>query len=133
MAHAADPTAASGSPRALALPGRRKPYVLAHRGNRVACPENTLASFRRALEEGADILETDLWVTAYDAFVCIHDAMLDRTTDGNGSVGARTLAVRAGLWAASGRAGFAAERIAAGAEVAALLLPDRGLALELKS
>jgi glycerophosphoryl diester phosphodiesterase len=62
----------------LALPGRRKPYVMAHRGNRVACPENTLAAFRRALADGADTLETDLHVTA-DGFVCIHDVTLDRT------------------------------------------------------
>ena len=46
---------------------------MAHRGNRVACPENTLASFRRALEDGADILETDLYVSADGTFVCIHD------------------------------------------------------------
>ena len=44
----------------LVIPNRPKPYLMAHRGNRVACPENTLAAFRRALVDGADILETDL-------------------------------------------------------------------------
>ena len=47
--------------RELSLPGRAKPYVMAHRGNRVLCPENTLSAFLKAFEEGADILETDLY------------------------------------------------------------------------
>ena len=117
----------------LALPGRSKPYVMAHRGNRVACPENTLASFRRAVEDGADILETDLYVSADGAFVCIHDPTLDRTTDGKGPVEDRTLAELKALSASCGRPEFASERIPTLADVAALLPPDRGLALELKS
>ena len=60
--------------RELTLPGRTKPYVMAHRGNRVLCPENTLASFSKAFEEGADILETDLHLSADGVFMCIHDA-----------------------------------------------------------
>jgi glycerophosphoryl diester phosphodiesterase len=106
---------------------------MAHRGNRAACPENTLASFRRAVEDGADVLETDLRLSRDGAFVCIHDATLERTTDGAGPVEARTLAELKALSASGGRRGFASERIPALAEVAALLPPDRGLALELKS
>jgi glycerophosphoryl diester phosphodiesterase len=117
----------------LSLPGREKPYVMAHRGNRVACPENTLASFRRALADGADVLETDLHLSADGAFVCIHDPTLDRTTDGTGPVEARTLAELKALSASCGRPGFSAERIPSLAELAAILPPDRGLALELKS
>ena len=65
---------------------------MAHRGNRAACPENTLASFRRAIADGADVLETDLWLSRDGAFVCIHDATLERTTDtiGNPLPGAST-------------------------------------------
>lgn len=118
---------------ALALPGRRKPYVMAHRGNRTACPENTLASFRRALEDGADVLETDLWLSADGVFVCIHDATLERTTDGTGRVEDRSLAELKALSAGCGRPEYASERIPALAELCALLPPDRGLALELKS
>jgi glycerophosphoryl diester phosphodiesterase len=106
---------------------------MAHRGNRVACPENTLASFRRAVEDGADILETDLYLSADGVFVCIHDPTLERTTDGKGPVEARTLAELRALSASCGRPGFAGERVPMLAEVAALLPPDRGLALELKS
>jgi len=117
----------------LSLPGREKPYVMAHRGNRAACPENTLASFGRAIADGGDGLATDVWLSRDGGFVCIHDATLERTTDGTGPVEARTLAELKALSASCGRPGFAAERVPTLAEVAALLPPDRGLALELKS
>ena len=77
---------------ALAIPGKPKPYLLAHRGNRVRCPENTLAAFHQALADGADALETDLHLTADGVFVCIHDATVDRTTNGTGDVAAMTSA-----------------------------------------
>lgn len=130
------PAPAPPAPRpglSLSLPGREKPYVMAHRGNQVACPENTLASFWRALEDGADILETDLHVSADGTFICIHDGTLERTTDGRGAVEARSLPELKALSASCGRPDFAAERIPTLAEVAALLPHDRGLALELKS
>src|SRR5262245_14497889 len=47
--------------------------VYAHRGAAAERPENTLASFRRALELGADALETDVHLTADGAVVAIHD------------------------------------------------------------
>ncbi len=72
--------------RSLHIPGKTKPYIMAHRGNRTACPENTLAAFRRAITDGADILETDLHLSADQVFVCIHDPTVDRTTDGSGAV-----------------------------------------------
>lgn len=106
---------------------------MAHRGNRVACPENTLAAFRRALAEGADILETDLHLSRDGAFICIHDATVDRTTNGRGRVAEMTLAELKQLSASDGRPAFADERIPTLAEVAALLPTDRLLALELKT
>lgn len=117
----------------LALPNRPKPYVMAHRGNRVACPENTLAAFRRAFAEGADVLETDLHLTRDGVFVCIHDATVDRTTDGRGAVAEMTLGELKRLSASYGRPAFASERVPTLAEAAALLPPDRALALELKT
>jgi len=122
----------SMTPR-LELPGKRKPYLMAHRGNRVACPENTLAAFQRALDEGADILETDLHLTADDVFVCIHDATVDRTTDGSGPVADMTLDQLKSISASYGRPEFAAERVPTLAELAALLPADIALALELKT
>jgi glycerophosphoryl diester phosphodiesterase len=117
----------------LTLPNRPKPYIMAHRGNRVACPENTLAAFRRAFEEGADILETDLHLTRDGVFVCIHDATVDRTTDGHGPVAEMTLAELKQLSAAYGRPAFAAERVPTLAELAARLPAEVALALELKT
>jgi len=106
---------------------------MAHRGNRVYCPENTLASFRQAIDEGADIIETDLHLTSDGALVCIHDATLDRTTNGNGSVAEKSLAELKQLSASYGRPEFEAERIPTLDEVIRLLPPDRALALELKT
>lgn len=117
----------------LELRGKPKPYLMAHRGNRVACPENTLAAFRRALDDGADIIETDLHVTADGEFVCIHDATVDRTTDGRGPVSGMTLAQLKVLSASCGRPGFEQERIPTLAELAALLPSDVALAIELKT
>ncbi|MHB0923410.1 MAG: glycerophosphodiester phosphodiesterase [Bellilinea sp.] len=119
--------------KSLELPGRNKPYVMAHRGNRVHCPENTLASFQRAIDEGADIIETDLHLSADDNFVCIHDATLDRTTNGTGPVADRTLEELKQLSASYGRPEFEAERIPTLEELILLLPPDRALALELKT
>lgn len=106
---------------------------MAHRGNRVACPENTLAAFQRAIDEGADILETDLHLTADGVFACIHDATVDRTTGGSGPVASMTLEELKSLSASYGRPEFAAERVPTLAELAALLPPGVALALELKS
>jgi glycerophosphoryl diester phosphodiesterase len=123
---------ASMMPR-LELPGKLKPYLMAHRGNRVACPENTLVAFQRALDEGADILETDLHLSADGVFVCIHDATVDRTTDGSGPVADMSLDQLKSLSASYGRPEFAAERVPTLAELAALIPADIALALELKT
>lgn len=117
----------------LSLPGRSKPYLMAHRGNRVLCPENTLASFKKACEEGADILETDLHLSLDGTFMCIHDATIDRTTDGSGAVAEKTLAELKSFSASNGFMEFQEERIPTLAEVAAILPPQVGLALELKT
>lgn len=115
------------------LSGKPKPYVIAHRGNQVACPENTLAAFRQAIADGADILETDLHLTADGVFVCIHDSTVDRTTDGSGAVAEMTLAQIRRLSAAYGRPEFREERIPTLAELTALIPGDMALAVELKT
>lgn len=71
--------------------GEGRPLVVAHRGVPVSCPENTLASFALALQQGANALETDLRFTADDQIVLHHDATLERTTNGTGAVRAHTL------------------------------------------
>lgn len=120
-------------PARLTLPGKSRPYLMAHRGNRVLCPENTLAAFRQALVDGADILETDLHLTADNEFVCIHDATVDRTTNGSGAVAQITLAEIKKLSAAYHFTGFEDEGIPSLTELAAILPGDVALALELKT
>lgn len=67
-------------------------WNIGHRGAAGLEPENTLRSFRRAAEEGADALELDLRVTHDGHLVVLHDPTVDRTTSGTGSVHELTLA-----------------------------------------
>ena len=61
-------------------------YVAAHRGWCAKYPENTMAAFRAAAELGVDQIETDVRVTRDGELVLIHDATVDRTTNGKGLV-----------------------------------------------
>lgn len=65
--------------------------VIGHRGNAAYAPENTLESYRQAIELGVDIVETDLHITSDGIVVVIHDNTLDRTTDGTGDIKNMTL------------------------------------------
>jgi glycerophosphoryl diester phosphodiesterase len=60
--------------------------VIAHRGGAELRPENTLAAFAHAVALGADVLEMDLRGAADGTLVILHDATVDRTTDGRGRV-----------------------------------------------
>ncbi|MBL0939773.1 MAG: hypothetical protein IBJ03_12820 [Gemmatimonadaceae bacterium] len=62
--------------------------VIGHRGNRAHAPENTIPSMLEAVAAGAEALEFDVHVTRDDVLVVVHDATLDRTTNGTGAVGA---------------------------------------------
>ncbi len=53
--------------------------VVAHRGASHDAPENTLAAFELAWEQGADAIECDVWMTQDSELVCIHDRMTKRT------------------------------------------------------
>ena len=61
-------------------------FVAAHRGWKTKYPENTMIAFRKALELGVDQLETDVRITKDGYLVLIHDATVDRTTNGTGKV-----------------------------------------------
>jgi glycerophosphoryl diester phosphodiesterase len=76
------------------------PRAYAHRGWHVddlAGCENTLAAFRRAVDEGFGYLEMDVHASADGVPVVHHDPMLDRTTDGTGPIRARSAAALAGV------------------------------------
>jgi len=63
-----------------------RPAIFAHRGASAYAPENTLAAFDLALRQHADAIELDTKLTADGHVVVIHDATVDRTTDGSGYV-----------------------------------------------
>ena len=87
--------------------------VVAHRGNSIAAPENTLESLRQGVAVGADALEFDVRMTGDDVAVVFHDAELNRTTDGVGPLNGLTFNELRQLDAGGrfSRAGSAAYRI----------------------
>lgn len=60
--------------------------LCAHRGAMETHPENTIPAFRAAVEAGAHMIEFDVWLTADNQMVVIHDPTVDRTTNGKGKV-----------------------------------------------
>ncbi|HWO78278.1 MAG TPA: glycerophosphodiester phosphodiesterase [Bacillus sp. (in: firmicutes)] len=85
----------------LALPGQKadvhpfletkKPLVIAHQGGADLAPSSTMAAFEKAARLGADVLEFDVHITKDGHLVAIHDATVDRTTNGTGKVESFTL------------------------------------------
>jgi glycerophosphoryl diester phosphodiesterase len=65
---------------------------IAHRGGARLAPEHTLVAFENALRVGADVIEFDLHATVDGVIVILHDATVDRTTDGTGVVRNMTFA-----------------------------------------
>jgi glycerophosphoryl diester phosphodiesterase len=66
--------------------------IMGHRGAPAYEPENTLRSFRKALDLGVAAVELDVQLTKDGRLAVIHDETLDRTTNGRGPVQALTLA-----------------------------------------
>jgi glycerophosphoryl diester phosphodiesterase len=102
-------TGALEAPEGIELPRRG---LSSHRGANHTHPENTLAAFREAVRAGAHQIELDVYLTDHGDLVVIHDATVDRTTDGTGDVRRMTLAqikqLDAGSWK---HPMFAGERI----------------------
>jgi glycerophosphoryl diester phosphodiesterase len=114
--------------------------TVGHRGVMAVEPENTLRSFRRAEQEGVDQVELDLHLSKDGALVVMHDASVERTTDGRGLIRDLTLEEIRGLdaglgervpvfeeaLAAVGRPIQAEIKDAAAARVLASVLRERG-------
>lgn len=104
---------------------------LGHRGASVAAPENTLASFNKALQLGADGVELDVQFSKDQQVVVIHDDSVNRTTDGKGQVSKNSLALLktfdAGAWFSLE---FAGERVPTLAET--LAFADGKLLLDIE-
>src|SRR2546421_10465444 len=105
-----------------------------HRGNADECPENTLASFRSAIELGVDLIELDVHLSEDGDLPVIHDHLLDRTTNGSGLVRDHTMEdlkrFDAGSWKDPR---FKGERIPSLDEVQAVAKGNVGVAIEIKN
>jgi glycerophosphoryl diester phosphodiesterase len=96
--------------------------AVAHRGLSAGYPENTLAAFKSAIALGVQAIELDLRGTADGEVVVLHDATVDRTTNGRGDVTGLTLREVKALDAGShAGAAFSAERVPTYEEVLQLV------------
>lgn len=104
--------------------------ITGHRGARNLWPENSLQGFCNVLELGVDAVEFDVHVTDAGELLVIHDATLERTTDGHGAVRALTPEARMNV-----RLRDSNETIPTLSEVLSVLAAADGLPLhvELKS
>ena len=99
---------------------------IGHRGAAGHAPENTLAAVRQGIELGVDFVEIDVRRTADGVLVALHDATVNRTTNGRGRVEALSLGEVRKLDAGNG------ERIPTVEEVLQMAGRRTGLMLELK-
>ncbi|MCP2637328.1 hypothetical protein K0817_012250 [Microbacterium sp. HD4P20] len=109
-------------------------FIASHRGGAANAPENTLPAIAAALSSGFDYVEVDVALTLDGHPVLMHDATVDRTTDGHGRVAELTLAevreLDAGSWFS---ADYAGTRVPTLEEFLDALAPSGGRAIvELK-
>ncbi|HOZ48423.1 MAG TPA: glycerophosphodiester phosphodiesterase family protein [Candidatus Hydrogenedentes bacterium] len=108
--------------------------VIAHRGASAYAPENTLAAFELAIEQGADWFELDCYLSKDGKLVISHDRDVERTTDGTGYVQDLTLAelkaLDAGSWFSPE---FAGERMPTLGEALDLAKGRIGVYIEIKN
>lgn len=117
----------------------RLPLILGHRGASALAPENTIAAFRRSVEDGADGIEFDVRLTGDGVAVVIHDATLERTATVHRHVSQMTAAelsaTDVGKWfeAQKGSPGFSGETVPSLQQVFDLYSENDGLLyLEMK-
>jgi glycerophosphoryl diester phosphodiesterase len=110
------------------------PIVAGHRGSPAKSPENTISSFLKASEDGADAVELDIRLTLDREAVVIHDERLERTTNGTGLVRNHTVPelkqFSAGSWFSDE---YTDEKIPTLIEVIGVLPPNIGVNIEIKS
>ncbi|MFP4380051.1 MAG: glycerophosphodiester phosphodiesterase family protein [Candidatus Sumerlaeia bacterium] len=107
--------------------------IIAHRGASYDAPENTLSAVELAWRQGAHAVEVDLWLTADEQIVCMHDATALRTCGVDRPVGSMTAAELAKLNAAHYRGpGFEPEPPPLLPEILATVPEGRRVYLEVK-
>jgi len=120
--------------RALLRALLRTMLTIAHRGASALYPENTLRAFIAAADVGADMCEFDVRMTRDGEVVVIHDATVNRTTNGRGRVAAMSAAAIKDLDAGVRfGAEFRGEPVPTLAEVAGALAGRCGMDVELKA
>jgi glycerophosphoryl diester phosphodiesterase len=111
-----------------------RPLIVAHRGASAIAPENTLAAFRRAFQQGADMIELDVRMTKDYHLVVHHDRDVKRTTNGKGRIWDLTLQqlrlLDAGSWF---HPRFAGEQIPTLRQVLEILPPHMKVNIEAKT
>ncbi len=96
---------------ALASAAAPRVEVIAHRGEHIECPENTIPAIEKAIALGADWVEIDVRTTKDGHFVLMHDSGPERTTGVNGQIAEMTLAEVQNLDASNQKPGFAKTRV----------------------
>ncbi len=105
----------------------RRFLVVAHRGASAYEPENTLRAFRRAIELGADMSELDVHLSKDGHAIVMHNATVEKTTNGRGAIRDMTLAEIKKLDAGKG------ERVPTLQQAIDLVRGRNGLYIELKA
>ena len=107
--------------------------IAAHRGGGALWPENSLLAFQSAIALGSDLIELDVHQSRDGVVVVIHDATVDRTTEGAGAVGSMTAADLRRLRLRRPDGALSAERVPTLDEVLAAAGPSHaGLLIEVK-
>jgi glycerophosphoryl diester phosphodiesterase len=107
--------------------------LAAHRGGARLWPENSLRAFRESLALGVDLLELDVHLSADAEVVVIHDAALERTTDGRGAVVEHSAADLRRLRLRDADGALTGEHLPMLVEVLAVVAPSHaGLLVEVK-
>lgn len=118
----------------LELSRREMPLICGHRGSCGSAPENTLASFRRAVDDGAEMIELDVRLTKDAELVVLHDRSVNRTTNGRGLIRRLTLhevqSLDAGSWFSRK---FTGEPLPTLRQVVEILPPHIALNIEVKT
>ncbi|WP_138754144.1 glycerophosphodiester phosphodiesterase [Paenibacillus sinopodophylli] len=111
----------------------QKTIIIAHRGASGEAPENTMAAFQLAEEQGAEGMELDIHLSADGEIIVCHDPTVDRTTNGTGRIEDLTVPelrkLDAGSWFHSK---FQAEKLPLLEEVFSVLKPETFLNIEVK-
>lgn len=108
--------------------------IIGHKGASGYAPENTLASFQRAMDQGAEMIEVDVHLSKDGEIIVFHDEDVSRTTNGAGKIHEMTLAeikeLDAGSWFSDE---FVGEQIPTLGETIDLIHGKMGLIIDIKS